>query len=235
MKDLVFTGRICLSVAVAILILAGAAYAGPIAIFNTGVNGSGTPLANGTIGDSHYTLISVPSGGTAIQVLTSAGGFPIPPWLADDAVSAWIGPNNNEDDFGPAGSFTYRTTFTLSGFNPATASLVGKWATDDFGTNILLNGVSTGNASGGFSSWSAFTINSGFVAGVNTLDFVVSNGIADGPTGLRVEVTGTADPTGVPEPASFLLLGAGLAAFGIFRRRLGISASGLMPRRRIIR
>lgn len=222
MKDLIFTGRVCLSIAVATLILAGSAYAGPILIFNTGVNGSGTPLSNGTIGDSHYTLITVPSGSTDIRVLTSVGGFPIPPWLADNAVSTWIGPNNTEDAFGPAGSFIYRTTFTLSGFNPATASLVGQWAADDLGTNILLNGNSTGNLSGGFASWSAFTISSGFVAGVNTLDFVVSNTRADGPTGLRVEVAGTAreDPTGVPEPASFLLLGAGLAAFVIFRRRL---------------
>jgi hypothetical protein len=225
MKDLIFTGRVSLSIAVAILILAGSAYAGPILIFNTGVNGSGTPLSNGTIGDSHYTLITVPSGSTDIRVLTSVGGFPIPPWLADNSLSAWIGPNNNEDAGGPALFYTYRTTFTLSGLNPSTASLVGQWAADDIGWNILLNGSSTGNTAGSFGSWSPFTISSGFVAGVNTLDFVVYNGFDAnglGPTGLRVEVAGTAreDPTGVPEPASFLLLGAGLAAFGIFRRRL---------------
>jgi hypothetical protein len=87
--------------------------------------------------------------------------------------------------------------------------------------DILLNGHSTGNANGAqFVAWTALTINSGFfVAGVNTLDFIVNNG--GGPTGLRVEISGTADPTGttIPEPVSFVLLGAGLGALGMLRRR----------------
>jgi len=89
--------------------------------------------------------------------------------------------------------------------------------------DILLNGVSTGNTipvgfspNYSFGAWTPFTIASGFIAGVNTLHFVVNNDA--GPTGIRVELTGTADPS--PEPASLFLLGAGLVAFGIFRRRL---------------
>ena len=223
MKELIFTGRICLSVAVAILILAGAAHAGVIGISNTGLSTIGTVLTDGVSPDPHYTLISVPGAvppfTTTLQVLTSAGGFPIGPWLSDSSVSAWIGPNTN-DAIGPNGSYAYRTTFNLTGFNSATALLTGQWATDNSGTDILLNGHSTGNTSGGFTAWTPFTISNSafFVAGVNTLDFVVNN--VDLSTGLRVEVTGTADPSRVPEPASFLLLGAGLAAFGIFRRRL---------------
>jgi hypothetical protein len=210
MKKSIFTGRTCLLAAVAILILAGAAHAVPIQIFNTGVDGSGTPLANGTVGDPHYTLIAVPAGSTDIRVLTSGGGWPVGPWIGDDSISAWIGPNNDAYAWSPAGSYTYRTTFDLSGLDPATASLAGLWSTDNYLSDILLNGVSTGNTGGSFTSWSSFTISSGFGAGVNTLDFTVYN--TEAPTGLRLEITGNANEaqSAVPEPSAMLLLGSGL-------------------------
>ena len=44
----------------------------------------------------------------------------------------------------PNNSYTYRTTFNLSGFDPTTASLTGQWAADNEGPNVLLNGISTG-------------------------------------------------------------------------------------------
>jgi hypothetical protein len=211
-------------VAIAVLIMASAANAAAITIFNTGVNASGTPLANGTIGDPHYILLTVPSGTTGLQVRTSAGGFPIPPWVGDDTVSAWIGPNNDTALDGPVGAYDYRTTFDLTGFAPGSASLAGLWAADNEGLGILINSVSTGNTLPSATSFEAFTpfsITSGFVAGVNTLDFLVNND--GGPTGLRVEISGTATAVGsaTPEPASFALFGAGFAGLCMFRRRLG--------------
>lgn len=208
-----------LFVAMAAFTLATAAYAGPINIFNTGVDAGGTPLPDGTIGDAHYSLIVVPGGTTTIRVLTSAGGFPIGPWIGDNSTSAWIGPDNDTDADGPAGDYIYRTTFDLTGLIFGTASLSGLWSTDDGGVDILINGVSTGQTSGGFTAFSGFSINSGFIAGVNTLDFVVNNG--GGPTGLRVEVSGSAtDISSTPEPASFVLFGAGFAGIFMLRRRL---------------
>src|SRR5262249_46915482 len=98
-------------------------------------------------------------------------------------------------------------------------SISGLWAQDNSGVDILINGVSTGQLGGGFGGFTAFAINSGFVAGTNTIDFIVNNG--GGPTGLRVEMTGSASPVtgGIPEPASLVLMGAGLAAFALYRRR----------------
>jgi len=203
----------------ALLALSCAGHANPIGVFNTGVNSSGVPLADGTLGDTHYLLTSVPAGSTtSIRVRTSAGGFPIGPWVGDDSISAWIGPNNDAQLDGPVGSYDYRTTFDLTGLNPATASLTGQWSVDNEGLDILINGVSKGITAGGFSAFTGLSISSGFVAGVNTLDFIVNND--GGPTGLRVEISGTAEASAAPEPASFVLIGAGLLALSRLRRRV---------------
>jgi hypothetical protein len=117
-----------------LLMAAGSAYAGSIQVFNTGVNGSGVPLPNATVGDPHYTLIAVPTGTTTeIQVLTSAGGYPVDgAWLGDNSISAWIGPNTDGDANGEnPGLYTYQTTFDLTGFNFNTASLTGQWSADN--------------------------------------------------------------------------------------------------------
>ena len=67
----------------------------------------------------------------------------------------------------------------------------------------------------------AFTVTTGFLAGLNTLDFVVVNltGSAN-PTGLRVTgLAGTFDITAVPEAGSLGLFGIGLAGLSFAMRR----------------
>jgi Bacterial Ig domain len=165
-------------------------------LFNTGVDWTGTILTEGTIGDPHYALVSLPSGTTEIRVRTSVGGWPIPPYIGDDSLSAWIGPNSDSSLDGPVGVFVYRTTFDLCGFDPSTAQIDGQSSSDNESVDILLNGVSIGNGANpqelAFQSWTPFTMSVGFVAGVNTLDFIVNND--GGPTALRVEMSGTASP-----------------------------------------
>ena len=193
------------------------ATAAPITLFNTGVTNSGAVQAN-TAAELHYTLVSAPGGVVPLRDATSANGFPIPPWLGDNSLSAWVGPTAT-DLSGPVGPYDYRVTFSLAGLIPSTASITGQWSSDNAGTDILINGVSTGNTAAGFSAFYAFNIASGFVSGLNTLDFLVRND--GGPTGLRVEMTGTANAVvaSVPEPATLALVGTGLLGLALGRRK----------------
>ena len=116
--------------------------------------------------------------------------------------------------------YVYRTTFDLTGLDPNTAKITGQWSTDDLGGDILINGVSTGQSitvPNAFTQFFSFSVLSGFIAGINTLDFLVVNtpcGSCDGvnPTALRVEMTGTA---ATPLPAALPLFASGLGALGL--------------------
>jgi hypothetical protein len=139
-------------------------------------------------------------------------------------VSQWIGPDTADGSNYSGGVYTldYQTTFDLTGYDPSTVTLTGQWSTDNIGSDILINGVSTGNASSDFSQWYSFTISSGFVPGVNSLDFNWEN--QGGPGGLRVEFSSlTGDPmassSSAPEPGSRLLMGLGVVVAGLVARR----------------
>jgi len=142
----------------------------PLFIFNTGVDDAGAPFPDGTIGDPHYTEVLVPGGTTDIRVRTSAGGFPIPPWIGDNSVSAWIGPNNDPQLDGPAGIYGTRTTFTAPAL-AISATFIGQWAADDEGFDILINGVSTGVTTAfGPLAFTPFNFTAPIHEGMNTFD-----------------------------------------------------------------
>lgn len=196
-----------------------------ITVYNTGVNNSGTPLSGGSI-DSHFTWTGPGGSGHAV-VLSNLWSQ----WVPNNSTSAWIG---FEDDPGgnsmPYGTYTFEQTFDLTGYDPTTAVLSGRWAADQDGS-IQLNGVTKATVADG--NWNsanapnltAFTINSGFVAGINHLTFVVRE--PDGFDGLRVDgLTLQATPlAAVHVPASLALAGIGALTLGGYhrlRRRLGL-------------
>ena len=76
------------------LLAVGNLWAVPIpGLFNTGVDDFRVALGDDTP-DSHWSITSGPTPGGPLAV-TSAGGFPVGPWLADSATSAWIAPTAN--------------------------------------------------------------------------------------------------------------------------------------------
>lgn len=174
-------------------------------LFNTGVDNQGVPLKDNDA-ELHWKLVD-PSPLVVVPVVTtSAGGFPIGPWLADNNLSAWLTPA--ADANGPglmdgSANYYFELSFDLTGYLPETARITGSWCSDNTGKDILINGVSTGQTNPNqFGAFTPFSITSGFVEGTNTITFVVNNGGGEadgtGPVGVRVELSGTAMAPGTP-------------------------------------
>ena len=184
-------------------------------LYATGVDNAGVATTGNGV-DLHWSLAD----GTAYTGGTN-GVFPIGPWLADTAASRWITSTPNAaDDVGSP--FVYSTTFSLTGFKAATASLSGRFAGDNGVTAIFLNGTQISSGADGFSAFTAFnSAGATFLAGTNTLTFNLRND--GGPAGLRVEVGGTA---AVPEPATWglLVVGFGFVGFAARRRVINVAA-----------
>lgn len=169
-------------------------------LFNTGVDANRVALAVGA-NDPHYVM-TVAAQGTintgAIVMQNNAA------WLANSTASTWIGAVNSGAANVAVGNYYFRTTFDLTGLEPSTAQISFRVAVDNDMVDVVLNGNSTGLTFSGFGGFSPpMSITSGFVDGVNTLEFRTSNGgTAVNPGGFRSEfVSGTADvipPPGTP-------------------------------------
>ena len=194
-------------------------------LYDTGVDSSNALLPAPSL-DPHYTLTqSADPGfpaprGTIVYVPSS---FAFYTWVSNTSSSQWIGLQSDANTYSP-GLYDYDITFDLTGLNPATAVITGEFAADNNAT-IFLNGVSTGvtTPTVGFQSFTSFTISSGFISGVNTLEFQVDNLIdpveTNSPTGLQVnDLSGTANA--VSEPVSLLLFGAGLVGMAAVGRKI---------------
>jgi hypothetical protein len=182
-------------------------------LFNTGVDASGIALAPaGTDGliDPHYFIASSTIG----DVIGSAAvTYAHPSYVPDSTTSRWI---SNSPNGGPGnGTVTFQTSFTVTGSGPV--SISGLWGVDNIG-EIFLNGIDTGiGLPFGFPAFQTlhpFTIASGFVTGLNTLSFVVTD--TGPPLGLRVEGLTSA----VPELSTWamMLFGFGALALVAFRK-----------------
>ena len=155
--------------------------------------------------------------------------------------TGWIA-NNSTGNNGPSVGywtlFVFRQTFDLSGYDPATASLSFSWAADDSGAadatqgrwipKFRLNGgdwhvYPTWNGSSYTDSARSYSlqgdsVTTGFISGLNTIDFYVEgNGITDGLSLENVVLTVTV----VPEPSACALVLGGLV---LLRSRLSRAA-----------
>jgi hypothetical protein len=202
-----------LTIAAATFLLHSVASASTIVVDNTGVDSLGNLVAAGAAA-SFWTLTAEPAGATE-TIGSDAFRYHNPAYFADTATAAWVAPTAS-GNAGAGGDYTYSLTIDLTGLNPLTASISGIFGTDNDGS-IFLNGnapVAT-TAFAGFGSTTNFTINSGFVAGLNTIHVTMDNG--GDPTAFFVQFSSaTAAPlSAVPEPGAIVLTLAGLAGLAL--------------------
>jgi hypothetical protein len=186
--------------------------AAPFTIYNTGVDNSNTTLPLGSI-DSHWTV----NGASAFVPTT------IPTvWIPESATSTWLSPTSDASH-SPSGLYVYTTTFSLAGLNPGTATINGRFTSDNSTVDFLINGVplNINSPALNFDKWTPFSITNGFIAGSNTLSVQVNNSsdLAPNPTAFRLEITSANASASAPEPSAALLILPGLALAGIALRR----------------
>ncbi len=190
-----------------------------IILFNTGVDASGDVLSGGDL-DPHWLITSGPgiTVATPAEVLNSAHAT-----YASSTESRWIWVES-DGGAGVNSPYVFTQEFDLTGFDLSTASISGSWGVDNSGF-IRLNGQTTGigsgtlslsgNVTGNFGTFHNFTLNDGFVPGVNTLEFVLTDHA--NPAGFNLTaLTGSADI--VPEPSTTALCGLA-GALTLIRRR----------------
>ncbi len=171
-------------------------WADPVSIWGTGHLAGSAQLAPMGAADGNFTYISCAGvcGNGSTPFVTLDNQYPFPLWLADTGTAQWVGPDagGNENQSDPSGAYQYRETFDLTGFDLQTVALTGSYATDNSGY-IQLNGATVGPSSSSYAVQTPFTISSGFIKGVNTLDFFVTNEVQaiDNPTGLFVQIQGS--------------------------------------------
>jgi hypothetical protein len=205
-----------------------AANAASITVWGTGLADNGQLVAAGTV-DPHYSIIQAPSPySTPIAPRVTSNNPTYFPWADNTPTSQWINPSGHGLDLLPAGYYYYQTTFDLTGYNPATAQIVGNLAIDN-ALEVYLNGNYTGVslpwAASSESPLHPFSITTGFVGGLNSLVFEVYNGPQPGgnpanPTGLQVQITAATAALSVPVPLPSAAW-AGMGLLGgmlVFRR-----------------
>lgn len=218
MKSLRTPNIIQVSLALAATTICAVASTGIVVpgLYNTGVDNSGTVLPQLSL-EPHYTVSGPASIAYVVPPVYNASlGWA---WEAAPAGSTWIGPNStaNTTSPDPVGIYHYSLQFDLTGFDVARLAISGSWMADNT-AELFLNGNYTGFSKDGYGYkyLDEFTLNAGFLPGLNSLEFrVLNEDIGPNPTGL---VVAGLTATLVPEPSSMAILLIGLSSLYLRKR-----------------
>lgn len=205
-----FFSRIAFAMVMALPMIAGVSQNTKAAVitglFNTGVDASGNALVGGNgVTDPHYVITTSDIANAVVG--DNAVTYLHPSYVPDSSTSRWV--SNSADGQPGNGTVTFQTTFNVSGSGPV--AINGFWGVDNIG-EIFLNGVDTGiGLPFGFDAFQtlhAFSITSGFVLGLNKLDFVIVD--TGPPLAFRVDGITSA----IPELSTWAMMLLGFAGLG---------------------
>ena len=153
----------------------------PLKLFSTGVDNDKVPMSNNTP-DGHYTALTPTNAPVTPIVITPPSGGVDPTMPPPGLKARWIGKP------GIPGGLTYTASFYLSGCDLSSVFISGMFAASGKGKLYLNSNTTEIATSNGPTSFTTFTITSGFQAGPNKLTFVTE--VAPGQvSGLLVEIT----------------------------------------------
>jgi hypothetical protein len=185
---------------------------------NTGALGN----VSGSFQDAAWQ-VSINGGTTWFQAFQVQN--PPSVWQLNTFLSSWISATSSGS--GGGGDYYFRTSFDLTGYSAASAVMSFQCAIDNFPSGsgyYSLNGGAYGGSCGSSNNSYQFTgtntVNTGFLAGNNTLVFhVTGDSVTDGLDVGDMTLSAQA-VVSTPEPASLALLATGLVGvLGAARRR----------------
>jgi hypothetical protein len=169
------------------------------AVRSTGTDVNGVLLPEGAV-DPNWTITAKPGVTGTFQAFATKGD---PIWYPNRDSSRWISAKPDATTNDLPGSYTYRTSFDLTGFDPSTVQLLMEISVDDELVDVKINNQSTGlkitTGESPFVASHGLTITSGFNAGINTLEFIVVNqNVSNNPTGIQARMEFVSGPQRVP-------------------------------------
>jgi hypothetical protein len=173
-------------------LLFAAVLSNPIPISSTGVNGGSFISAYST--DPNWK-VEFPDGNIIQAIVVDHNTANDVYWYVPSSYQ-WISVQGDQDYSDTSnmevGYFVYTSTFDLTGLDPTSASLSGNFVADDFVAVVFLNGNEIGFPNGGYGGETGYSINSGFVSGINIISFYAYN--QGGPAGFGASFSGSANP-----------------------------------------